>query len=84
MAEDVLTASCAAATKPVPLAGSNGPHPSVSQPYPFSRGTERKLSLKEIVGPKWFPSGQNLNPDISTTPEGLKVSLWVMGGQKGG
>lgn len=92
MAKNILKANCAGSTKTVPTYGwvfsdgSSGTHPSISQPYPFSRGTERKCSLKEIVGPKWS-SGQNLNSDISSTQAGLKVSLWVNGwvdrGQEG-
>lgn len=86
MAENVLKASRTESTKPVPtsgwvffLAGSNSTHPSVSQSYPIPRGTEWKPSLKEMVGPRESPSDQNLNPNISTIQEGLKVSLWMNG-----
>lgn len=33
----------------------------ISQPYPFSTGTEMKPSLEAIGGPKQSLSGQNLN-----------------------
>lgn len=84
MAKNIFKASCAGSTKTVPTYGwvfsarSSGSHPSISQPYPSSRGTKRRCGLKEIVGPKWS-SGQNLNTDISSTQEGLKVSLWANG-----
>ena len=43
------------------LAGSNETHSSISQPYPFSTGTEMKPSLEVIGGPKQSLSEQNLN-----------------------
>ena len=86
MAENVLKVCHTRSTRPVPTSGwvfflaeTNDTHPSVSQPYPFSTGTEMKPSLEAIGGPKQSPSGQNLNPGFFTIQEDLKVSLWVSG-----
>ena len=68
MAKNVLNVCRYGAIRPIPtsegvffLAGSNDTHSSISQPYPFSTGTEMKPSLEVIGGPKQSLSGQNLN-----------------------
>lgn len=57
------------------MAGRDGTCVCVSQPYPFSRELERKPSLGDIGHPKQCPSGKNLNLDLFTILESLKVKM---------